>query len=105
MPPVMTTSISPSAATARKLISGSTPPDEIPESVSGAMICATTTSTAAAIQTGTNPAPIMALLTSEASRRCLHDPPASIPGAYAWPQRITPGLGWRRRCYGGKRPE
>ena len=60
-------------------MSGSTALNEMPESVSGAILRATASSTAAAIQTGTKPAPIIALLTSEVSRCCLHVPAASVP--------------------------
>src|SRR5437016_14579781 len=61
IPPAITTSISPSAATARKVASGSTALNELPDSVSGAAISATTKSTPVASQTGTNPDPTSTL--------------------------------------------
>ena len=70
MPPFMITSISPRAATARKVMKGSTALlSDADESVSGATIWQTTSRKAVASQTPTKPEPGSALLRSSRSFR------------------------------------
>ena len=97
IPPVMITSISPSPATARNVTNGRIPLEkESFDSVSGAMTAAITNSAPVASQTGTNPAPISRLLTSDAMRESLPRVAAgriSEAPAVTLPPQAPPRLG------------
>src|SRR5829696_5506198 len=82
IPPVMTTSIWPSAATARKVVNGQICENDVALTVFGAMTSETSTSIAAMSQTGTNPLALSARPESLPSRPPERDATCTAQAGY-----------------------